>query len=418
MHKAKLYDISLFVAALAIALGSASLLVDNVTYLKALFIYWLFSSLYFSLRVFYKNGSTNIDYGISYSLSMVLFAGPLGLFIFEFLYRFTVYVLRKWNKTADESELTDTFYNIGIFVVINCLAFYLFQPLFESFQAFPFGFWILMFLLSALTTYLSGVSLVIVFIILGELKSSKEAFDFIFRRVTFLDFGKVAISNGLLYLFLQEGKWQMLIILFLLNYVVSRSFYERSLNIQTKLERDKFEQMAYTDFLTGVYNRTFMDKKMAELSSTGENIGIVVTDIDKFKVINDTYNHAVGDKVIQHFASTLKSYLDEEDYLFRSGGEEFTLCLRNRNFEETVALIHKIQSGIQHRSVNAEYNGENIEIFYTASFGLYYYKVSEYISMEKAYILADELMFESKQYGKNRVSFKNGLLENKEVVLA
>lgn len=209
----------------------------------------------------------------------------------------------------------------------------------------------------------------------------------------------------------------MLIILFLLNYVVSRSFYEKSQNIQTKLERDKFEQMAYTDFLTGVHNRTFMDKKMAELSSTGENIGIVVTDIDKFKGINDTYNHAVGDKVIQHFASTLKSYLDEDDYLFRSGGEEFTLCLRNRNFEETEALIHKIQSGIQHGSVNAEYNGENIEIFYTASFGLYYYKVNEYISMEKAYILADELMFESKQLGKNRVSCKNGILENKEVVL-
>ncbi|MCM3766772.1 GGDEF domain-containing protein [Neobacillus niacini] len=417
MQKAKLYDISLFVTALAIALGSAALLVDNLTFLKALFIYWLFSSLYYSLRVFYKNGSTNIEYGISYDLSLVLFAGPLGLFIFETIYRFTIYFYRKLTKTADPSEFTDTFYNIGSFVMTNSLAFYLFRLLYDNFQSIPFGFWILVFLLACITSYLSGTFMVIVFLIIGELKSSKEAFDFIFKRVSFLDFGKVAISNGLLYLFLKDGKWELLIIVFLLNYVVSRSFYEKSQNIQTKLERDKFEQMAYTDFLTGVHNRTFMDKKMAELSESGEKMGIVVTDIDKFKGINDTYNHAVGDRVIQHFAATLKSFLDEDDYLFRSGGEEFTLCLRNRNFEETVALVHKIQSAIESSSVNTEYNGESISIHYTASFGLYYYKVNEYISMEKAYILADELMFDSKQLGKNRVSYINGLT-NKEEVLA
>jgi diguanylate cyclase (GGDEF)-like protein len=413
--KAKLFDISLFVVALAIALGSGALLVDNVTFFKALFIYWLFSSLYYSLRVFSKSGSQNIDYGISYDLSMILFAGPLGVFIFEFLYRFTVYVLRKWNKTADPSEFTDTLYNIGVFVLINSLAYVLFLQLYESFQAFPFGLWTLIFLLTAFSTYLSGLSLVIVFLILGELKSYKEALDFIFKRVSLLDFGKVAITNGLLYLFLKDGKWELLIIVFLLNYVVSRSFYEKSQNIQTKLERDRFEQLAYTDFLTGVHNRTFMDKKMAELNESGEYIGIVVTDIDKFKGINDTYNHAVGDKVIQHFATTLKSYLNEDDFLFRSGGEEFTLCLRNRNFEETVALVRKIQNGIEHSSVNAEYNGESIAIFYTASFGLYYYKVNEYISMEKAYILADELMFDSKQLGKNRVSYINGTANKEEV---
>lgn len=111
---------------------------------------------------------------------------------------------------------------------------------------------------------------------------------------------------------------------------------------------------------------------MAELNQTGEGIGIVVADIDKFKSINDNYNHAVGDKVIQHFAGTLKTYLSENDYLFRSGGEEFTLCLRKRNFEETMELINTMLNRVKNHHVNVEFNGENLTISYTASFGLYF----------------------------------------------
>ncbi|MFC4803114.1 GGDEF domain-containing protein [Neobacillus sp. GCM10023253] len=416
MHKAKLYEISLFTAALLAALSSSGILVDHSIFFKILIVYWFFSILYFRLRVFFKNGNTNIEYGISYDLSFVLFAGPLGLFIFETIYRFSVYIYRKWTKTADPTEFFDAFYNTGTFVITNSAAYLLFHYLHESFQAIPFGYWILIFLIVCITSYLSGTTMVILFLFLGEKISFKKAIDFIFKDISMLDYGKVAISNGLLFHFLQDQKWEMLIIVFILNYIVSHSFYLKSQNIQTKLERDQFEQMAYTDFLTGAFNRTFMDKKLAELSRSNENIGIVVTDIDKFKGINDSYNHAVGDKVIQQFAATLKSYLGPEDYLFRSGGEEFTLCLRNRNFEQTVDLVNDIRNGIEKGSVSAEYNGENILIFYTASFGLYYYKVNEYVSMEKAYILADELMFESKQLGKNHVSYLNGLI-NKEAVV-
>lgn len=415
MLKARLYDISLFLIALVLAFGSSRLMVDHTTYIKALIVFWFFASLYFRLRVFYKNGSTNIEYGISYDLAMVLFAGPMGLFLYETIYRFSIYVYRKWTRAADPTEFTDTLYNIGCFVITNSLAYFLYQILSPIFQPFPLGYWILLFLLICFTSYLSGTFMVIVFMILGELKSFKEANEFIFKGISLLDYGKVAITNGLLLIFLQNGKWDMLLSVFLLNYIVSRSFYSKSQSIQNKLERDKFEQLAYTDFLTGVFNRTFMDKKLSELNQSNEYIGIVVCDIDKFKRINDSYNHAVGDKVIQHFAATLKSYLEQEDYLFRSGGEEFTLYLRKRSFEETAALINRIAKGIENHSVSAEFQGDVISISYTASFGLYFYKVNEHVSMEKAYIIADQLMFQSKQLGKNRVSIINGLL-NKEIV--
>jgi len=113
----------------------------------------------------------------------------------------------------------------------------------------------------------------------------------------------------------------MLLGMFILNDLVSRSFYSKSQSIQNKAEPDQFEQMAYTDFLISTFNRAYMAKKMDELNHSNETIRIVVADIDKFKRFNDTYNHAVGDLVIQHFAATLKSHLGNEDLLFRTGGQ-------------------------------------------------------------------------------------------------
>jgi diguanylate cyclase (GGDEF)-like protein len=409
MLKARLYDIFLFLTALVIAFSSDRILVNQTDFFKVLFVFWLFSSLYYHLRVFSKNGSTNWEHGISYDISFAMYAGPLGLFIFEFIFRFTVYFYKKWTKRADPNEFLDTFYNIGSFVITNSIAYFLFLQLQSTFELIPFGFWILMCIIVSISSILSGIFLVLVFYIAGDFKTVKEGVDFVFKSRSVLDFGKVAFTNGLLFLFLKEEKWEMLISLFILNYIVSRSYHSKSQSIQHKLERDKFKQMAYTDFLTGVFNRTFMDKKMAELNETGEIIGIVVADIDKFKRINDSYNHAVGDKVIQHFAATLKNYLSENDYLFRSGGEEFTLCLRKRNFEETVNLVHTMLDGIKNNHVKVDFHGENLSITYTASFGLYFYTANDQVSMEKAYIQADQLLLQSKQLGRNRVSIINAL---------
>lgn len=415
MLKAKVYDLSLFLIALVIAFSSAGILTSQSDFLKALSLYWLFSALYYHLRIFSKNGSTSIDYGISYDLSFVMFTGPFGLFIFEAVYRFTVYFYRKWTKTADPTEFTDTFYNIGVFVITNSIAYFLFQYFYNSFQSIPFGFWILLFLLTCLSSYLSRTFMVIVFKIMGDLKSFKEASNFILKSVSLLDYGKAALSNGFLFLFLQNGQWELLIVLFLLNYIVSRSFHSKQQSIQNKLERDKFEQMAYTDFLTGAYNRTYMDQIMAEFNKREERIGIVVADIDYFKQINDSYNHAVGDKVIQHFAATLKKFLSQDDYLFRSGGEEFTIYLRKRNFEETLDLVRMMRDEIRNNSVLAEYGGGEITVGCTGSFGLYYDKITELSSMEKAYVQADELLIKSKQLGKNKVSAQKAQSDKKVV---
>lgn len=409
MLEARIYNFVLFFASIAVAFGLGTFFVDYNTFLIALFIYWLFSTLYNHLRIIARNGTIKFDYGISYSLSFGIFAGPIGLFVFETIYRFTVYFARKQSKTADEEELWDTFYNIGAHVLIYSIGYYLYQLSYPLVQDIPFGFWLLMSILAVLTMVISYTFLSAAFYFSGEIKNLQEAIQFFRESNNILDMGKTAFTNGLLLLFLQEQQWEMMFGLFILNYLVSRSFHSKSQSIQNKIERDKFEQMAYTDFLTGIPNRAYMDLKMSELNQTGEKIGIVVTDIDKFKRVNDSYNHAVGDRVIQHFALTLKEYLSEEDYLFRSGGEEFTLILRNRSFSETIDLVEKIRQGIESSSVEAEYKSEVHSISITSSFGLYFFSMNPYTSMEKGYIYADQLLLQSKDSGKNKVTFKNEL---------
>ena len=409
MLKARLYDFTLFFTAVAVAFGLGAFTIDKNTFLTALLIYWLFSTLYNHLRITAQNGAVKFDYGISYSLSFAIFAGPIGLFIFEAIYRFTVYFSRKSSKTADESEFSDTFYNIGAHVLIYSIGYFLFQLGYPFFETIPFGFWILMCILAVTTTLISYTFLSTAFYILGEINSLEQAIKFYKESNNWLDLGKTAFTNGLLLLLLEEQKWEMVVGLFILNYLVSRSFQSKSQSIQNKIERDKFEQMAYTDFLTGIPNRAFMDKKMSELNQAGESVGIVVADIDKFKLINDSYNHAVGDRVIQHFAHSLKSYLSDDDYLFRSGGEEFTMILRNKSFSQNIELVEKIRHGIEMSSVEVDYQSTKHDVSITSSFGLYYFKVNQYTSMEKGYIFADQLLLQSKDCGKNKVTFKDEL---------
>jgi len=411
MWKARVFDFALFFTSVIIAISYWKLDIQSDVFLIALVIFIFFSMLYYRFRIIDKKlNNLSIDYGISYSLSFVIIAGPLGLFIFELIYRFMVYAYKKKTKTADPGEFLDTFYNIGSFVVSNSVAYYLYIVLYPSFEPIPFGFWLLMILLVYVNTFLSGSFLATVLYILKDIKTLKEALHFMVGRVNIEDIGKILFTNGLLILFIQEEKWEMAIALFILNYVVSKSYYSKSQSIKNKLERDQFEQMAYTDFLTGVYNRTFMDKKIAELNTSGENIGVVVADIDNFKKVNDQYNHAVGDRVIQHFTKTLKSFLNKNDYLFRSGGEEFTIFLRERDYESTRQLVESIRKTVEETPAMVDYNNENITISYTASFGLYFFKPTSELSLEKAYIHADELLFDSKEKLKNIVSAECGKL--------
>ncbi|PFO06869.1 GGDEF domain-containing protein [Bacillus sp. AFS076308] len=403
MSKDKIYIILLFLISLLGSFLPQSHMIGETIFFKALFIYWIFTVLSFHLRTISKKGNVTVDYGLNYSLSFILIFGPAGLIIFESLFRITAYFYKKVTKTDDPDEFLHIFYNIGSFVLQNTITFFVYIILNKPFSYLPFGFWILMFILVILNAILSDTFLTIIFYLMKEIRTKKELISFIKSR-SILDLLRISFINGMLFLLIKEGLWEMVLGLFIINYLVGHSFISKAQLIQHKAERDQFEQMAYSDFLTGVHNRAYMDKKMKELKKCGEWIGIVVGDIDNFKRINDNYNHAVGDEVIRHFANTLKRYMEKDDYLFRSGGEEFTMFLRKKTYDETKLLLSKILLDIENSTLNPEFNGDITKIKYTSSMGLYFYKSNENVSMEKGYIYADQLMLQSKTNGRNRLT--------------
>ncbi|MGB2994079.1 MAG: GGDEF domain-containing protein, partial [Paenisporosarcina sp.] len=403
----KIFDIGLFISSVFVALLFVPLEVDLMKYLMVSSIYLVFSIIYSSLRIQYGNGTGSYDYGVNYSQSLALFAGPLGLLFFEIVHRFIIFFQRTYAKTADEDELTDTLYNIGSFTLYHTVGYLFFFALYPYAQSIPFGFFLLFFVSAIIVSWQADTLLLFALYLSGNIRTWSEVVSF-FKKRSILDTGKVAITNGLLFYFVMENHWDMLIVFFIMNYIVSKSFLSKHETIQNELERDRFREMAYTDFMTGLSNRAMMDKQMVEINGTNEVLAIVVADIDKFKQINDSYNHAIGDRVIQHFADILKSHTSEEDCVFRSGGEEFTLFLRGRSYEECLEFLESIRSDVSAHPAIVEHNGAEATIPYTASFGLYFNKMTEELPMERAYIYADQLLLEAKDLGRNRVNVSDG----------
>lgn len=106
------------------------------------------------------------------------------------------------------------------------------------------------------------------------------------------------------------------------------------------------KKRAETDNLTGLMNRgAFMSAFSSELeksAAAGSHVSVLMMDLDKFKWINDTYGHGVGDRVLAEFADLLKCTLRQEDAVARIGGDEFAAMLRNTNREKAAEIANRI----------------------------------------------------------------------------
>ena len=106
---------------------------------------------------------------------------------------------------------------------------------------------------------------------------------------------------------------------------------------------------ASTDPLTGLPNRRYFDEFCALLSRrrrSGDAVAVLMVDIDKFKVLNDTYGHAIGDQVLKAVASAIVSAVREEDVPARVGGEEFAVLLRNPGPNVAVEIGERVREAV------------------------------------------------------------------------
>lgn len=164
--------------------------------------------------------------------------------------------------------------------------------------------------------------------------------------------------------------------------------------------KEKLEQLAVTDNLTGLYNRTKLDEVLQhELDRSKRyklSFGMVLLDIDYFKDVNDDYGHEVGDSVLMELSDILKKYSRTTDILIRWGGEEFVIIYLATNKDEVLRLAENLRSAID--AYQFDVVGSK-----TASFGVTTY--SEGDTMSTMLNRSDRALYEAKDDGRNCVKY-------------
>ena len=124
---------------------------------------------------------------------------------------------------------------------------------------------------------------------------------------------------------------------------------------------------------------------------------LMMLDLDKFKKINDNYGHNTGDLLLNNIGKTLTKLMRRSDLVFRYGGDEFCIILRNTSLDGASTLANRIRKEISEQ----KFDCNNIEIKTSISIGLV--KLHEDDNSIKFIERADNLLYEAKKLGRNNV---------------
>jgi diguanylate cyclase (GGDEF)-like protein len=173
---------------------------------------------------------------------------------------------------------------------------------------------------------------------------------------------------------------------------------ERTKELEEK--NNELEILSITDKLTNIYNRIMLDKTLDEKieSAQGKDskFGVIIIDIDYFKMVNDTYGHQTGDMTLVSFAKILTNNIGENDLLGRWGGEEFVIICADSTLDDILSLSENLRQKVE--SYDFEVIGTK-----TASFGVSIYTQND--TVKSLVGRADEALYKAKDNGRNRVEF-------------
>ena len=179
------------------------------------------------------------------------------------------------------------------------------------------------------------------------------------------------------------------------------------------LKRELEDELYNVDALTGASSRIGMLTKIREqhelVKRKLESCVIVMMDIDRFKRVNDTYGHLVGDKALAAFAHHVMRHTRPFDRLFRYGGEEFLLCAPHTDLETAFRLVERIRTELAEMKISAEgYPPFRI----TASYGMTL--LDPDASVDECIERADRATYAAKKQGRNRTVVWDPSIEQRE----
>jgi diguanylate cyclase len=162
---------------------------------------------------------------------------------------------------------------------------------------------------------------------------------------------------------------------------------------------------ATTDMLTGLPNRRAFDEQLRRAAGqamrSGEPLALLIADIDRFKAINDTWGHPVGDAVLRRVAQTIQACLTDPGQAARLGGEEFSALLPGTPLEAARQMAERIRLAVSEKSFSVRSTGKELGAV-TISIGVALYHPGE--SLPCFVERADAALYRAKQAGRNRVA--------------
>ncbi|WP_297853491.1 diguanylate cyclase [Meiothermus sp.] len=172
--------------------------------------------------------------------------------------------------------------------------------------------------------------------------------------------------------------------------------------LRLSLTLSEWRSKAYTDPLTGLLNRRGFDRQMQRLirlaGEQGKPITLALLDIDRFKRVNDTYGHPVGDEVLKQLAELLRKASRADDLAVRMGGEEFGLVLFGADLEDAYGVLERIRSEVRLLRI------QPISWHLSISAGLAGGEIPPTMATVQRWLeQADQALYQAKQAGRDRV---------------
>ncbi|MEM5500715.1 PleD family two-component system response regulator [Ahrensia kielensis] len=165
-------------------------------------------------------------------------------------------------------------------------------------------------------------------------------------------------------------------------------------------------ELAITDGLTGLHNRRYLDTHLQTLveraRNRGRELSLLITDIDKFKRINDTHGHAAGDDVLREFANRLRQNVRGMDLACRYGGEEFVIVMPDTSAQMAAEVAERLRESVEEAGFAS---GDQV-LSVTTSVGVATLNRNSDDNMSDLLKQADTALYEAKAGGRNKVVAK------------
>ena len=180
--------------------------------------------------------------------------------------------------------------------------------------------------------------------------------------------------------------------------------------IERKRTEERIKHQSFHDSLTGLYNRAYFEEELKRLNNSRYYpLNIIFLDINGLKVVNDTFGHDQGDKLLQHLASLLTSISRKGDIIARVGGDEFAIILPSTSSQATLDFCERIRKVCLKDDIEPAYLRVNLALGYVTQEG-------EYKDVKTLLKEADQKMYQDKLFSAK--SKEKYLLNSFQLILA